>query len=330
MLDIIIPVYNNQKGLERTIFSIPHWFRHNNVTIINDCSTTQLQLDFSYDKYLCTAQNSGPGIARQLGINNTHGQYIMFIDAGDYFLNDSEEIFDEILHMLDKNPDVDIFTWQYLQNSVPADTNNNTLHGKIYKRSFLEKYNIHFSAKGSYGNEDIGFNHLCNLIGKQYGCKRLEINKPVMVYDTEDTNSITRANGHKFLLSGQNLALAYNAIDAYFNAAAAGCSQDLLMDYANYIMATESFYFIRTSETNVEYAQDMWSGMRYYFLNLYSQLESYSSSLNTIRVIKRFQKLNNGWRTKLPINLQRLYKQLQNDEKVPSYYLTQTEIYDII
>jgi hypothetical protein len=40
------------------------------------------------------------------------------------------------------------------------------MHGKVYKREFINKYGITFTPESSYMNEDIGFNRACRLCGK--------------------------------------------------------------------------------------------------------------------------------------------------------------------
>ena len=85
-LDIIIPHYNNVKGLQRTLDSI--YIDEVNITVIDDCSTKiegyeDLKKQFPKVNFLQMEQNSGPGAARQKGIENTNNPYIMFIDTGD-------------------------------------------------------------------------------------------------------------------------------------------------------------------------------------------------------------------------------------------------------
>ena len=41
---------------------------------------------------------------------------------------------------------------------------DNRLHGKVYKRRFIETHNITFCAESSYLNEDIGFNRACRYL----------------------------------------------------------------------------------------------------------------------------------------------------------------------
>ena len=86
----------------------------------------------------------------------------MFLDTGDIFL--SKEIQKEIPRAIYIDPNVDVFSFPYYhENKLTTDTDNR-MHGKVYKRKFIEKYNISFCANSSYMNEDIGFNRTCRYL----------------------------------------------------------------------------------------------------------------------------------------------------------------------
>ena len=77
-LDLIIPHYNNVDGLRYTLNSID--YNVVTVTVVDDCSTKrdgleQLQQDFPQVTFLQLEHNSGPGAARQFGINHTNNPY---------------------------------------------------------------------------------------------------------------------------------------------------------------------------------------------------------------------------------------------------------------
>ena len=85
----------------------------------------------------------------------------MFIDTGDIFLGRTS--FDVIEAAIRENPNADIISFPYIYKEETLNKTSNRMHGKIYKRSFLEKYNITFTLESSYMNEDIGFNRTCRL-----------------------------------------------------------------------------------------------------------------------------------------------------------------------
>jgi hypothetical protein len=65
------------------------------------------------------------------------------------------------------------------------------MFGKLYRRSFIEKYNIHFHET-SRANEDNGFNTLIRLCSNEY--EQINFIGAHVYYWHENLNSITRAN----------------------------------------------------------------------------------------------------------------------------------------
>lgn len=91
LISIIMPVYNAEKYLNRSIESIMNQ-TYNNIEIIlvNDGSTdNSLSICSNYQKIdsrikLINQENQGVSFARNKGIDESTGDYIMFIDSDDY------------------------------------------------------------------------------------------------------------------------------------------------------------------------------------------------------------------------------------------------------
>ena len=91
LISIIMPVYNAEKYLNRSIESIMNQ-TYNNIEIIlvNDGSTdNSLEICTSYQEKdnrikLINQANKGVSFARNKGIDEATGDYIMFIDSDDY------------------------------------------------------------------------------------------------------------------------------------------------------------------------------------------------------------------------------------------------------
>lgn len=91
LISIIMPVYNAEKYLNRSIKSIMNQ-TYNNIEIIlvNDGSTdNSLEICTSYQEKdkrikLINQENKGVSFARNKGIDEATGDYIMFIDSDDY------------------------------------------------------------------------------------------------------------------------------------------------------------------------------------------------------------------------------------------------------
>ena len=141
--DLIIPVYNNKRGLYRSLMSIG--VESNSivdVTVVDDCSTENYDdivnffAQFIPIRILKLDVNSGPGMARQYGLDHTKNDYIIFLDCGDYFLG--PDTLTNIHNIVKENSVINLFSWSYLDsigNDCTCDTNR--LHGKVYKREFL-------------------------------------------------------------------------------------------------------------------------------------------------------------------------------------------------
>lgn len=96
-------------------------------------------------------QNLGPGVARQTGLNIATGKYIMFCDADDV-LHSVGIIGAMVQEMEIKNWDILKTSW--LEECLDPITNqlvyinhemeNTWMHGKMFRREFLQKNNISF------------------------------------------------------------------------------------------------------------------------------------------------------------------------------------------
>jgi glycosyltransferase involved in cell wall biosynthesis len=159
MIDLIIPHYNNIEGLKRTLASIDtHIF---DVLVLDDASTDDISFIKSLPKHYLFLHNCGPGKVRQHGLRITDKSYVMFMDAGDVFT--SFEAQQGIAAAAYAYPDVNVFSFPYFHKGKLTKETDNRIHGKLYKREFLDKYDISFAPESSYLNEDIGFNRTCRL-----------------------------------------------------------------------------------------------------------------------------------------------------------------------
>lgn len=199
MIDIIIPAYNAHKTINQTLASIAFQDCVDllNIYIVNDCSEKDYSefIDY-YSNFmniheLCLEENSGPGQARQYGIDNSSSDYILFIDSDDV-LSDNfaiRRLYDGIV-----NSESDIAVSGFYEEKnfgfIFHDISYVWMHGKMYKRDYLKKHNIRFNKTRS--NEDCGFNHLCYLCGASY------INVSGISYIWQNNlGSITRENDGK-------------------------------------------------------------------------------------------------------------------------------------
>ena len=97
-LSIIVPVYNAEKWLRRCVESLLDQDIDKSeyeILLVDDGSkdgslAIANELAASYSNIrVFTQPNAGPGAARNRGIDNANGQYLMFVDADDYIKPDS-------------------------------------------------------------------------------------------------------------------------------------------------------------------------------------------------------------------------------------------------
>lgn len=219
-IDVIIPAYNvEDEILFRCLASIACQTIIDDVevTIVDDASEKQNYQnianhfkDIMKINIVRYEKNGGPGVARQYGIDHTSNGFMTFIDADDTFngafalkalrnsiqMNNgmycmSVGVFDEV-HESGLNPNDGPLLIAHERDLV-------WMFGKMYRRSFIDKYNIRFHET-SRANEDNGFNTMIRLCCND----REQINfiAAHVYYWHENLNSITRANDCQYSYGG--------------------------------------------------------------------------------------------------------------------------------
>ena len=97
-------------------------------------------------------ENKGPGVARQYGIDNATGEWLMFCDADDSLY--SANVFSILFKEIEKFPETDYMSSIWIEECKADDTNeilyiqhnleNTWMHGKLIKRSLVQDNNIRF------------------------------------------------------------------------------------------------------------------------------------------------------------------------------------------
>ena len=302
MIDLIIPYYNNRIGLLETLKSInTDIFK---ITIVDDHSTETPIIDNSVAQVFRVNINGGPGIARQKGIDKTDNPYIMFIDTGDIFI--SKEIQKYIADVVQANPTSDVISFPYYyKDKITTDTDNR-MHGKVYKREFLNKYNIRFAPEDSYMNEDIGFNHACRMC-----TDILFMSKPVIKW-IESEDSLTRKNNNEALYKNQTRALSINIIAAIENCRKHHINVQHEIDQIAYALY---YWVIRTICERPEFAQDAWSGAKIFYDRYKDEIKP-NELVGGNAYLKKMRQFN------IPINILRFIHEILNNEIIPDKYLT--------
>lgn len=133
-ISVVIPVYNAEKSLKRCLDSVVNQTYDNwEVIAINDGSSDNSykilqEYELKDQRFKILSQsNHGPGYARNVGIRETTGEYIVFLDSDDYIEN---LYFQELVECVKKNHSDIVF----------IDVIQENPNGKLIKHETMSKY----------------------------------------------------------------------------------------------------------------------------------------------------------------------------------------------
>lgn len=190
-LSVIIPVYNSEKYLTKTLDSVLNQtFKDFEVICINDKSTDnslKILQEFAQKdkriKVINNEKNLGAALSRNVGIDNAKGEYIYFLDADDYIDEKylecmvekiEKEKCDVVLNMSIQSESTETIT-QFHHPSMPEINPEGeyldkitTIHdapcfiwARIYRKSFLNEHNLRFLD--IHATDDVVFNAIVDM-----------------------------------------------------------------------------------------------------------------------------------------------------------------------
>lgn len=187
-ISVIMPCYNTEKYIGKTLESLYRQTMQDfEIVFVDDGSTDstpqllkecEAKLNREGDKRvtIITVENGGQSRARNIGMDAACGEYIVFLDSDDYVDDDYFETLykaaadNESEMVLSGQRKVDeegnvIAVIEYPVDRIPGYALRRlNPHGKLYKRSFLEKHNIKYAEGKLY--EDNAFNFKAMFICK--------------------------------------------------------------------------------------------------------------------------------------------------------------------
>lgn len=170
---VIMPVYKAHDTIKNTLMSIGMQ-RHVDYKLYMVVDG-EPEGEYDYLKGYCDIdmeiyymkENGGPAVARQFGIDFSTEPLISFIDADDTYLSSLSLYYQQEPLKEEKYAMV---SCSFLQENKDhtlklRERDMVWMHGKIYRRSYLDKYNIRFND--SRANEDVGFNTQCQCYANE-------------------------------------------------------------------------------------------------------------------------------------------------------------------
>lgn len=296
-IDVIIPVYNApDEMLFKCLSSIAcqEIIEDIEVTIVDDASNIETNYQKVADNFKSMMKinilrydiNGGPGVARQYGIDHTSNEFITFIDVDDTFngafalkalrggiqLNDNQYqvcigVFDEIF--TEKIPNGQTFLIAHEEDLV-------WMFGKMYRRSFIEKYDIHFHAT-SRANEDNGFNAQVQLYTHDLNLINF-ISTHVYIWH-ENLDSITRKNNCNYTFGDAKRDSFYGYVENMIFAIKEVQRKNIpdrmevIKSFAVVVMIKLYQYYIECYAKANQYAANNFEYCKKYYNELYQFLE---------------------------------------------------------
>lgn len=184
MISVIIPVYNTEKYLRKCILSILNQRNCEiEIILIDDESTDESgiicdEFETKYENVKTIHQkNSGASIARNVGIDNSTGDYVSFIDSDDFIddgfysnmeknavENDADLVicnvrlnFDKSMPIIySKNKSMKLCGDQLIISYLRGDLCQHCVCPRLYRRTLIG--NTRFTEKVVFG-EDVLFNY---------------------------------------------------------------------------------------------------------------------------------------------------------------------------
>lgn len=179
-VSIVIPVYNSEEYLEECLESvITQSYKNIEIILINDGSTdNSLNICYKFKKKdsrikIINKKNTGVSDARNIGIINSTGNYIVFVDSDDYC---EKSMVDTIIKNINDN-DLLIFSYNKVckkqrvkynfekieinkENIESKIIDNDRIGGylwnKVFKCSIVKENNLKFDSNITFG-EDLLF-----------------------------------------------------------------------------------------------------------------------------------------------------------------------------
>lgn len=284
-IDVIVPCYKAHEKLPRLLGSIICQTIVNDlkVTLVNDGDTKSYKdivkqfSPFVEIQEVKLDKNSGSGAARRYGYENTSNPLVTWIDADDTF--SGAFALDLLRRELLEQPHNVICVGSFLEEHdeaqpkpvyVPHQNDTVWMFGKLYKREFLDQYDI--KMNDTRANEDNGFNKLCTLLCNDR--QQIKFIPDVVYYWHSNPNSITRINDCQYSYDQSFVGYTDNMIWAFKEAEKRNPFNGRIMYEKLATMMNLYEYYIETVERDKRFIEQNWNCCKKYYNEVYKEIEN--------------------------------------------------------
>lgn len=165
-VSVIIPCYNAEKTIQKTIESIYNQtFKPKEIILVNDGSTDKtlqivknlLCLNSAIDLVIIEQENKGVAQARNNGVNRATGEWIAFCDSDDIWYDNKLEILSKYIK---NNVDANFFFHEYKingkQKMIDISKIDKMIFLQLFQRCFIQTSTV--LLKKNLFNKTGGFN----------------------------------------------------------------------------------------------------------------------------------------------------------------------------
>ena len=218
---IIIPVYNVEKYIKKCLDSVfTQTEKDYEVIVVND-GTKDNSMDIvkNYDVKIVNQKNQGLSEARNTGLKNAKGEYILFLDSDDYI---EKDLLKELNKSIKNKPDLVRFQIREVFDAYKKDYNELSFTNKSGPEAFSIICNYHFVEnawaylyKKSYLEEN-NFTFKKGTIHEDFGLV------PLVIMKASNVNSISYI-GYNYvqregsIMSQKNYEKTKKKVDDFYN-----------------------------------------------------------------------------------------------------------------
>jgi len=218
-ISVICPLYNSLQYVQVTIDSLKRQTMPDfEVIFVDDCSTDgsleaarRYTADDRRFRFIQTERNSGPGVARNLGISQAQGEYVCFIDSDDAY---HEDYLSKLCDAVSGGKDIAYCQLQYVLKGEKAHVHHNPVvtagnFGKadkcaflrdfvtysvcfLYRKAFLQENNLRFPEL--FNSEDTNFLIKTILLARTIAC----VDEPLYYYIVHSGSLTTVHSSRKY------------------------------------------------------------------------------------------------------------------------------------